>query len=406
MKIRFRFLTALGSAAAMAVVLAGCGGGGSSVSGGSVAGTGRAVVYITDSFREDFAHVWATIYHVEIVPQSGANIVLFDNPAGVSVDLKTLRDSTGARFSFLGGMTIPAGTYTAIKVTIGPTLQLFRNGEAVGSPLTVDPTLIPAGSTNPVLIDTFKRPKTVTAAGINTMIVDFNLAKFVVRGSNVLPVVEDGDENGLGDVNRHNDNDYDGTITGAISGTAPDLTFTLSYANAQTITVMTTASTTIFGNATLTTGSVVDVSGSLDPATGNLVATQVRVRPAGSNGHLPPRARGTATNINAAAGTFTLTLNGNCSFVPGQTTANVVTTSTTTYVADNGSTLSEADFFTALASTPEVTVEGTYDAASNTFTATTLKIVNASLNGGWEHDHHGFRPGIRNKDDWGHGLIH
>jgi hypothetical protein len=169
---------------------------------------------------------------------------------------------------------------------------------------------------------------------------------------------------------------------------------------------MTTASTTIFGNATLATGSVVDVTGTLDPTTGDLVATQIRVRPAGANSNRPPRATGTATNLNATAGTFTLTLNGMCSFVPGQTTANVVTTSTTAYVADNGNTLTEADFFTALAATPTVAVEGTYDSATNTFTAATLKIVNASLNGGWERDHHGFRPGIRNNNDWGHGLVH
>src|SRR5437879_7318013 len=91
------------------ICLVGCGGGG----GGSTSltsGTSRATVLITDGFREDFSHVWATIYHVELVPQAGtnngANVVLFDNSAGVQVDLKTLRDSTGARFSFVGSATI------------------------------------------------------------------------------------------------------------------------------------------------------------------------------------------------------------------------------------------------------------------------------------------------------------
>src|SRR5262245_59136986 len=120
-----------------AVWLVGCGGGGggnSLVSGGS----GRVAVLLTDSFREDYAHVWATIYHVELIPQTGSPVVLFDDASGHQIDLKTLRDSTGERFSFLGSATVPEGTYAGVSVTIGTTMQLFRNGVAVGDPLAVD----------------------------------------------------------------------------------------------------------------------------------------------------------------------------------------------------------------------------------------------------------------------------
>lgn len=271
---------------AAATVLSGCG-------GGSDTSAGRAAtsVLITDSPREDYAHIWATIYHVEIVPQSGSNVVLFDNPSGVQVDLRTLRDSTGQRFSFLGSASIPAGTYTAAQITIGPTMQLFKNGSAVGDPLPVDATLPRDASGHPILTDTFKTAKTITTTGVNTIIVDFNLARFVVRDSKVFPVVGEGDPDGVNDPGRHNGSEYVGTVS-ALTGSTPNLTFTLTYANAQTATVTTTASTTIYGSANLANGANVEVSGTLDAATGMLVATQVEVRPSqtarGSRAEGPP----------------------------------------------------------------------------------------------------------------------
>jgi len=385
--------------------LLGCGGGSSSLSTGT-RGTGKATVLITDSFREDFAHVWATIYHVELVPQAGtnngANVVLYDNPTGIQIDLKTLRDSTGARFSFLGSNTIPAGTYTAITVTVGPTMQLFKNGVATGSPLTVDTTLPKDANGNPILTDTFKTPKTFGASTTNNLIVDFNLANFIVRGSNVIPSIQDGDPTGVGDPNRHNPCGYQGTVSN-LSGTSPALTFTLTYANGSTATVTTTASTALFG-ATLANGSVVNVTGTLDTTTQMLVATEVDVKPTGTAVQAPQGANGTASALNATAGTFTLTVNRANGFTPAQTTVNVVTTSTTTYRSDAGATLAEADFFTALTTTTTVSVRGTYDATSNTLTATDLRIDNTANDGGWEHDQHNFRPGA-GPNNWGNGAF-
>ena len=91
--------------------------------------------------------------------------------------------------------------------------------------------------------------------------------------------------------------------------------------------------------------------------------------------------------------------------MPTTTTVSVVTSGTTTYVSDSGAALSEADFFTALATTPTVNIQGTYDSATTTFTATSIKIVNHALDGGWEHENHNFRPGV-NVGNWGHGLFH
>ena len=331
---------------ACAFALGGCGGSG----GGSSTGLAtRAAVLITDGPREDFAHVWATIYHVAIVPQSGVPVVLYDNTAGTQIDLKTLRDSSGQRFSFLGSAALPAGTYTAITVTIGPTVQLFRNGVAAGSPLAVSTTLPLDSSGHPIVTDTFASPKTITS-GTNNLVLDFNLAHFVVTASNVLPVIEDGSTSGIDDSTRHNDGDYRGTISN-LTGTAPVLSFTLTSSSGTATTVVTTASTAIYGTGTLANGNMVAVTGTLDTTTQNLVATQIEVCTARAGGGTPadltgPRDSGTASALNATAGTFTLTTADADNFTLTATTVNVVTTAATLYYTDGGLTATQADFFT------------------------------------------------------------
>ena len=272
-----------------AFALSGCGGSGGS-SSGVASGTGRAAVLLTDGPREDYAHIWATIYHVELIPQTGAPVVLYDNTAGTQIDLRTLYDSSGQRFSFLGSAAIPAGVYTAINVTIAPTLQLFANGATTGTAFPVDSSVTKNSAGNAVITDTFHSPKTLGATTSN-LIVDFNLAHFIIRDSKVIPVVEDGGGNGLNDPNRHNKNDYRGVISN-LTGTAPALTFTLTTGGAtissagtstttSTVTVVTSASTAIYGPGVLTNGDRVAVSGTLDTTTQNLVATQIEICPTG-----------------------------------------------------------------------------------------------------------------------------
>lgn len=389
------------------VTLIGCGGGGGSSSTSSA--FSRASVLLSDSPNEDYAHVWATIYHAELVPQAGtnggANVVLYDNPTGIQVDLRTLRDSTGARFSFLSSATVPAGTYTAVTVTVGPTMQLFKVGATTGATATVDTTLPKDSNGNPILTDTFKKPKTFSSTSTN-LVLDFNLAHFIVTGSKVLPVVEDGDTSTCGDPGRHNPNEVIGTVSN-LTGTSPTLTFTLTPGSGTAITVVTTASTAVSGSTTLADGVVADVTGTLDTTTQNFVATTLQVLPAGTALPGPSttqRASGAAGTLDATAGTFVLTVTDARGFTPTTTTVNVVTSSTTVYHDDSGATVDEATFFTDLATTATVCLQGTYDSTSNTFTATGISITNHANDGGWEHSQHHFRPGD-NAGNWGHGVV-
>lgn len=372
-----------------AVALAGCGGGsaGSSVLTGS-----RATILVTDSPREDYGHVWATIYHVELTPQGGgAPVVVFDNTAGVLIDLRTLRDASGARYSFLSSASVPAGTYTGVSVTVGSTMQLIKTGQTTGTTLTLDSSITRDANGNAVIPVTFRSPKTISGTTSN-ICVDFDLARFVIRGSNILPSVIEGDGAGLSDPSRHEKDDYHGTVSG-ISGTAPTLTFTLTLGSGQAVTVTTTAATALYG-AALAEGSRVEVEGTLDTTAQTLVATKLEVRGTGSlsDDRKTPRAAGTASALNASAGTFTLTIKRAGGFTVSGTTVNVVTNASTVFRGDKGATLTSADFYTALATTPSVQVEGTYDATTNTLTVTKARAFDPIKDGpGRVGEKHEFR---------------
>lgn len=394
------------------VSLLGCGGsggGGGTSGGGSAPGRSRAAVLVTDSLREEYGHVWATIYRVELVPEGdGSAVVLFDDPTGRQIDLKTLRDASGSRYSFLGNATVPDGTYTGVNVTLGDTMQLFRNGVATGDPIAVDAEVPRDASGRPVVFVTFKKAKTLSASAGN-VIVDFDLARFVLRGSKVLPALVEGDGAGLNDPRKHEKDEYRGTVSG-LTGAAPDLTFTLNRGNGMSATVVTTAATALYGAETLQDGSVVAVTATLDPATQNLVATRVEVRRDGApaaeaEGNCAPRAAGAAADIDAAAGTFTLTPRRARGFTPGQTTVKVVTNAATSFRGDAGETQTAADFFAALAATPEAVVEGTYDVPSNTVTATSAKVMDARKDGGWRNGPRDFRGGPGAGNRWGNDAF-
>src|ERR1041385_556350 len=100
------------------VAVVGCGGGGGSSSSPAVR-SASLVVFATDSPDTENDHVWATLFKVEVVDQSGGTQTVFDDSAGKTIDLKTLRDANGQRFAFLADGSVKSGTHTSARVTIG-----------------------------------------------------------------------------------------------------------------------------------------------------------------------------------------------------------------------------------------------------------------------------------------------
>ena len=130
---KLNLFTTLG-VAGLTIALAGCGGGGSGTPSAPAVRSVNVGAFITDSFREDYDHVWATILKIELVAADGTAMTLFDNTTGKTVDIKSLRDATGARFSFLDKKSIPVGSYTGLRITVASTVTLFPKGSATGTP--------------------------------------------------------------------------------------------------------------------------------------------------------------------------------------------------------------------------------------------------------------------------------
>ena len=91
----------------------------------------------------------------------------------------------------------------------------------------------------------------------------------------------------------------------------------------------------------------------------------------------PVEAKGTATSIVAAAGTFSLTaLTEWEGFIPPGVALPVVTNANTRFRAVNGDSMTAAAFFAALAANPRVKAEGTFSAG--VLVATQVRLLSAS----------------------------
>lgn len=353
-------------AAFCAALVAGCGGGGGSASGGSA---GTLGVFVTDAFSDDYDQVWITIRRVELLSASGQTETVFDDPAGRVINLKSLRDAAGQRFAFLGNARASAQIHSQVRVTIGSAVTLFARGSTTGQSVPATTSVITFPLTSPRNL----------ASGNDDLVIDFDLAGFVVANGAVAPALREGGRNGLDDPARGVNEDFKGTIAG-LSGTAPNFTFTLALPGQSSFTVETNANTAIFNsngapNPTLANGRTVEVRGTFNAATNRLVATEVKIEdePGQDN---EPEVRGAPSAVNAGAGTFVVTVGQAVGFVPVQTTVNVVTTPGTVFRASGGLTLARDEFFARLPAAPEVEVEGVYDPATNTLTARKAKIEN------------------------------
>ncbi len=370
---------------AIAVVLAGCGSGGGG--GSSSGGNAQLGVFVTDSFREDYSHVWATIFKVELVNALSQPVTVFDDSTGRIIDVKTLRDSTGQRFSFLSNAAIPAGNYTSVRVTVGPAFTLIPVASTTGATLPLADS-VPRDAQGHAQV-TFNLPAAKNMGGSDDLVIDFDLANFNIALGKIAPVLKEGGKNGIGDANRHEEEDYEGVVSG-LSGTAPNFTFTLTHSS-RSIIVVTDANTTLFNagaspNPTLANSKLVHVRGKFNASSIQLAAVSVKIHATEDTHH--PEVKGAPSAIDATAGTFTVAATKVSGFVPAHTTVNVVTNANTVFRGKSGVTLAEADFFTRLATATSVEVEGTYDSASNTLTAARAKTDDEGQGGGdHSHDH-------------------
>ncbi|MEX8495942.1 DUF4382 domain-containing protein [Sphaerotilus sp.] len=156
------------SSAALAV-LGACGGGGDTTSTTPTA-TASAVTlqtYITDNLATEYSKVWVTIKKVTATDSTGAVVTLLDATAApVVVNLSSLADVG----QFMSSVTLPAGIYTQIAVTLGNDVQL----------VSLDGTTTVTGKLGSGTSDFVWNVRNLSFDTSTTgqLVLDFNLARF------------------------------------------------------------------------------------------------------------------------------------------------------------------------------------------------------------------------------------
>lgn len=361
---------------AMLMALAGCGGGGTSGGGNAPLQT-----FITDNLDSN-DHVWVTIYKVTVngaTPQ-----VAFDDTTGRQVDLKTLRDGSGQRFSLLTSKNIPQGSYNGATVVMDNKLVVYPAGSSVGVPKTFDPSFNVSGGKTQVDFN-LSQPMQVGANG-SALVIDFDLSRWTDVANVITPVLAESNGNGLGDVNRHERDDFHGTVSN-LAGTSPNFEFTLNHRAKGTLTVATNANTVIrfsndAPNPALANGQRVEVHGRFDSGAKKLLADSIRIEN-GDSIEDNDQARGNASNLDEAAGAFDLDVQQAENFIPAGNPVRVETNDATKFRAHGGMTMTKAEFFAAVKTAPFVEVEGVYDSGTNKFLAAKIHLEDG------EDDHGG-----------------
>jgi hypothetical protein len=324
-------------------------------------------------------HVWVTVKSVDLVG-AGGNTNVYSNATGVTVDLKTLRDSTGARFQFLNEDHVPAGTYTGAKVVLDKNLVVFPHLAATGTPMTFDPQY-DDGSGNSAISFNFDHAHTVGEGASDEVVVDFDLAHWDETGNVVTVSLKEGGKDGLGDTDRHENIHYPGTVAD-LAGTGPNFTFHLNHHSQQGFPVSTNADTNIFESDGLTpdlaNGKDVIVEGCWDQVSGTLVAKSVRVLTAADEQGEEAKAEGPVTEFSNVNGFIRVDTHEAEGFVPLANSVRIEWTDTTKFVAGDHE-VTKDEFFALLAAGVEVEAEGSYNPGTFVLTATH---VHLHLDGG------------------------
>jgi hypothetical protein len=125
---------------AMMSMLAGCGGGGggggssSGAPGAPGASTGTVAVFVKDGPSDQFEHIWVTITQVELLPVSGAPVVIYDNPSGCRIDILDHRNED---FLLKIQKDVPAGQYSKIRLRVSDIELDPTASSSIGSDIEV-----------------------------------------------------------------------------------------------------------------------------------------------------------------------------------------------------------------------------------------------------------------------------
>lgn len=341
----------------LGLFLVGCGGGGT-----TAAGTRNVTFYLTDSFRDDYSQAWFSLFKAEVRDTSGNFTTIYNNDSGLLFDALRLSDDQGSRYAVLSRVAIRAGTYDRVRLTLGPDVVVVPKSGTDGQNLLMDDSL-PKDGSGRVLVEFNLAPPLSTSID-TTLVIDFNLAEFIVNGNRVIPSFRRGSGDRISDDTRHETSEFRGVVT-ELTATS----FVLQTGTSGNIPVGYGDSTIIIRDSngartTLANGQNVQVKGIFLPGAGFLTALRIKVED-NPGGLGEPEASGKITQLNLETNRMVLVDIFNVQgFVPQGSTLNVVWDETT-IIRRSGVVVPEAQ----IANFPFAEVKGTYDAATNTLTA-------------------------------------
>lgn len=331
-------------------------------------------VFLSDSSGTAYDHVWAKVYEISIQTSTSSSIV-FADPNGRIIDLKTLREKDGPRFAFMGTIDPKIGDLVRAQVTLDKDLSVSKadSKEATKIELT-DATNAEGGKVK----YTINLNPRLTKGENPSIVLDFDLKKLEAdkEGKTELKM-KVGDWSGADEKSNQIPMEYTGTLA-SVAGSVPALSFNLNFGDNRSQRMTTDSLSTIFSidgvvNPTLSDGNLVDVRGIYRYPERQFIVQSIRVREAGSQ-RAPQEVIGDSAKFDAEKGTFEVAprqLNG---FAPATGSVLVSTTDKTLMLAANGSKATKEDVDKALAKPGAVEVEGEYDAATNTLKASWVKI--------------------------------
>ena len=374
----------------MISLMVGCGGsGGASATGGSVQ------AFASDNLNVGYDHVWVKILKVDLTNATGsANIFDESSTGGRLVDLRTLRDSTGARFLMLSTSNLPAGSYVGASVTLDKNLSIVATGSTTATAAVFEGAV----GNEKVLLTTFKAP--IDPSTNPKVVLDFDLEKWDLVSGVVSATggafVKHGDETGIENSARHEHDDYSGVVSN-VAGTVPNVTFTITKGS-RTLNVVTDAATVVFNNngaqsPTISNGQKVSVLGVFDVTTKTLRATGIKIQVETEN-ESEAAAEGIVSTFSEANSTIAATIERAKGFLPSTTSVNINVDANTRFFGDSGVQVTKSEFFALLVSgTTRVEAEGTSTSATDLL-AKRVKIENVSSgntgggSGGGDDGHH------------------
>jgi hypothetical protein len=264
-------------------------------------------------------------------------------------------------------------------VAIDANLTLFPKGSASGVQVPVDDSLPRDASGHPQV----NFDLSAAQNGSHELVVDFDLANFHLNGAGkIVPVCKEGDKTTLPNPERHENEEYTG-FTAEVQGTAPNQEFKLLLANGRYFVVATSEKTAIFNadgspNPALADHKFVKVRGVFDVTAKKLNASEIKIKQSENAPHEEHGATvvGAPYFVDPSAGTFKIMPGQAEGFVPKEIKVQIATTADTHFWSVSGVSMSKEDFFAIAASAKVVGAHGSYDEASNTITATEVKIIN------------------------------